>query len=172
MSSITSMSRPYRVFLSHNAADASLVERIKRAASAIGISVYTYNDDVKAAELLSDKLVAEIREANALVALLTSDGLYRPAIQQEIGCAVGMGKRVVPIVEKGLDANQLTLLQGREYITLDKNAPETAVLALQQSLTHHKSLSDAEATTAANKELLILLGLLFLIGALVFGSEK
>jgi nucleoside 2-deoxyribosyltransferase len=109
----------HSLFLSHNSADMAVVHEVKRRSEAAGVSIYLYEDDVRAGTSLAAKLTEAIRTADGLIAILTKQGATRPAIQQEIGVAVGLGKPVYAMVEDGVDPATLTLLQGLEYIRLD-----------------------------------------------------
>lgn len=129
----------YTLFLSHNAADSRIVHEIKRRSEAAGLSVYTYDADVRAGSSIVTKLTEAIKQSDGLVAILTRNGASRPAIQQEIGVAVGLGKPVYPLVEDGVDAATLTLLQGIEYIRLDLEKIGDALIALQTSVTRQRS---------------------------------
>lgn len=153
----------YRVFLSHNAVDADLVTAIKRAAAAVNTEVYTYDQDIQAGADLPTKLLNAIRRSDALVALLTQNAMYRPAVQQEIGCAVQQRKPVIALVEKGLNAQELTLVQGLEHIPLDPRNPDEAWWKLQRSLT---GLRDSQA-----KGLLWLSVIVGVIATVFFASK-
>lgn len=142
---------PYTLFLSHNASDAKLVHEIKARCEAAGVSVYTYEDDVRAGFSIVEKLTSAIRRCDGLVAILTRHGATRPAIQQEIGVAVGLGRPVYALVEDGVDAATLTLLQGIEYIRLDLERFGDTLIALQQSITRRQS-SDRNAQLASERD--------------------
>src|SRR5438876_12207767 len=136
---------PYRIFLSHTAADADLVADVKRAAKALDMEVYAYEDDLHAGANVGDKLLREIDACDALVALLTKAGSQRHAITLEVGCALKAGKPIIAIVEDGVDFQGYTLLQGREYVPLDRAKPQNALLAVQEALKKHRSDQLSEA---------------------------
>jgi len=50
---------------------------------------------------------AGLRESEVLVALLDAESPSKPNLFFELGAAIGMGKRVVPIIPKGLDPSIL-----------------------------------------------------------------
>ena len=97
---------------------------------------------------LAAKLTDAIRAADGLIAVLTKSGAARPAIQQEIGVAVGLGKPVYAMVEDGVDPATLTLLQGLEYIRLDLERVDDALLKLQRSITHQRNKQREEIVLA------------------------
>lgn len=151
----------YSLFLSHNAADFEIVREIKRRSEAAGITVYTYEDDVQAGSRIVDKLTEAIRNADGLVAILTRHGATRPAIQQEIGVAVGLGKPIYPLVEDGVEAATLTLLQGIEYIRFDLAKIGDALVALQQSITRQRN-KEQEKVLMAVAALIAIVAVIYL----------
>ena len=112
----------YQVFLSHAAADREAATELKTEIERFDVLVYMYEHDFQPGANLPAKLIAAIHASDALVVLLTRQGGSRPAVNQEIGVAIGTGKLVVPLVEDGVDLEPYTLLQGREYVPFD---PET-----------------------------------------------
>jgi hypothetical protein len=59
------------------------------------------------------------------VALLTAAGSQRHAISPEVGCALKAGKPIIAVVEEGVDFQGYTLLQGREYVPLNRAIQKT-----------------------------------------------
>src|SRR6185437_2355660 len=129
----------FHIFLSHTSVDSELVDDIARAARALDISTYAYEDDAQAGVNIGEKLMREIDRCDALVALLTKAGSQRHAISLEIGCALKAQKPVIAIVENGIDFEGYTLLQGREYVPLDRTKPASALLAVQEALKKHRN---------------------------------
>jgi nucleoside 2-deoxyribosyltransferase len=170
---------PYTLFLSHNASDNAIVREIKTRCQAAGVSVYTYEDDVRAGANIVEKLKSAISRCDGLVAILTRHGATRPAIQQEIGVAVGLGKPVYPLVEDGVDAATLTLLQGIEYIRLDLERFGDALLALQQSITRQREIEESaqiaterDRLEAQRNALLAAVALLLAVVVIVYLANK
>lgn len=170
---------PYTLFLSHNASDSKIVQEIKARCEATGVSVYTYEDDVRAGSNIVEKLTTAIRKCDGLVAILTRNGATRPAIQQEIGVAVGLNKPVYALVEDGVDAATLTLLQGIEHIRLDIERIGDALLALQQSITRRREddltvqlTSERDRLELQRDALLAAVAVLIVVVALVYMSKK
>jgi hypothetical protein len=168
----------YTLFLSHNASDIAIVDEIRVRCEAAGVAVYTYQDDPRAGSSIVDKLTEAIRKCDGLVAILTRNGAARPAIQQEIGVAVGLGKPVYPLVEDGVDPLTLTLLQGTEYIRLDLERLGDSLIALQQSVTrrredHFTQLSSERDRLEAQRDaLLAAVVILLVIAAVVYLTDK
>lgn len=144
----------YRVFLSHNAADAAWVKWIGNNCNTVGIEAYLYEHDPRPGEMLAEKVRAGITNSDALVVLLTENSLFSAYVQQEIGLAKGLRKPVVPLVQPGVDDRQLAMLQGVEYIQFDFTNPAPSLAHLMQYL--QKAKLDKER----NQAILALGGLL------------
>ena len=72
-----------------------------------------------------------------------------------------MGKPVYALVEDGVEAATLTLLQGIEYIHLDLARIGDALVALQQSITYRRDRQRTEALLAI-VAVLAIIGLIYL----------
>jgi len=92
-----------------------------------GIDVSVAEWYIRAGEPLSSKVKDQIAQADSVVVVLTRDGLRSKWVQQEVGIALGKGKLVIPLVEKGTPADELAALQGREYIEYDPARPQDSL---------------------------------------------
>ncbi len=92
-----------------------------------GIDVSVAQWHIQAGKSLSEKIKNQIAQADSLVVLLTRNGQRSKWVQQEVGIAIGKGKLVIPIVEKGTSTDELAALQGREYIEYDPAQPQEAL---------------------------------------------
>lgn len=124
----------YTVFLSHSGSDLSLVRAIQSAAVSTGMQVYAFEDDLMPGADLPEKLRQRVRQSQAVVALLTAEGAASPAVNQEIGMAVEANKLVIPIIEDRVDPSRITMLQGLEYLVLDRTDPHRTVQQLMPRL--------------------------------------
>ena len=98
-----------------------------------GISVWFDEFDVQPGESLRDALESGLRGSDILVALLDAEAPVKPNFFFELGAAIGMGKRVVPIVPKGIDLGALPLdLRLRRYLVRD--TPEQTAEELSATL--------------------------------------
>ncbi len=154
----------YTIFLSHSAADAVWVKWIKVNAQQVGIEVYLYEHDPQPGRLVADKVQGAIRACDALVVLLTANSQFSPYVQQEVGAAKALNKRVIPLVQPGVSQSSLAMLQGVEYIPFDFQNPQPALSTL---LGH---LQGAKQGKESGQAILFLIGT-FVVGALVLGGK-
>ena len=124
----------YKVFLSHSSADAKWVRWIAGNAEQVGLEVYLYEHDPQPGRLVSDKIESAIQSCDAVVVLLTGNSESSPYVHQEVGCAKGMKKVVVPLVQPGVSKEKLAMLQGIEYIQFDFQNPQPGLATLLEYL--------------------------------------
>ena len=117
-----------QVFISHSTRDAEWARSFAKALKDRGISVWFDEFDVRPGESVREALEAGLRSSDVLVALFDPDSQARPNLFFELGAAIGMGKRVVPIVPKNVDPSTLPLdVRLRRYLvreTPDQTAEE------------------------------------------------
>jgi hypothetical protein len=128
----------YAVFLSHASQDREIAEDIKSEITRFDVAVYMYEHDVQPGTSLPAKLVAQVQAADALVVLLSEHGKASPTVNQEIGLARGSGKLIIPLLEKGVDIQTLTLLQGLEWLAWDRGKPEVVKRAVADYLENQR----------------------------------
>ncbi len=121
------------VFISHSAQDADWARSFAQALKERGVSVWFDEFDVGPGESWREALEAGLRNSEVLVALLDRESSSRPNLFFELGAAIGMGKRVVPIVPKGMDPSELPLdVRLRRYLIRD--TPEQTAEKLSSAL--------------------------------------
>src|SRR4051812_25190644 len=117
-----------QVFISHSARDAEWARSFAKALKERGVTVWFDEFDVQPGASLRDALETGLRSSDVLVALYDPDTESRPNLFFELGAAIGMGKRIVPIIPKGLDPSALPLdVRLRRYLlreTPDQTAEE------------------------------------------------
>lgn len=110
------------VFISHTARDTEWARSFAKALKERGVSVWFDEFDVQPGESLREALEAGLRNSDVFVALLDAEAPAKPNLFFELGAAIGMGKKVVPIVPKGI----------RRYLVRD--SPEQTAEELSASL--------------------------------------
>jgi TIR domain len=122
-----------KVFMSHSARDADWARSFAQALKERCINVWFDEFDVQPGESLRDALESGLRTSEVLVALPDAESPAKPNLFFELGAAIGMGKRVVPIVPKGMDPSVLPLdVRLRRYLVRD--TPEQTAEELSNTL--------------------------------------
>lgn len=122
-----------KVFISHTAENADWARSFAQALKQRGVSVWFDEFDVRPGETLRDALESGLRSSEVLVALLDAGSPASPNFFFELGAAIGMGKRFVPIVPKGMDPSTLPLnVRLRRYLI--RETPEQTAEELSQTL--------------------------------------
>jgi TIR domain len=120
------------VFISHSAHDADWARLFAQALQQRGVTVWIDDLDVRAGESLRDALESGLRGSDVLVALMDPEYPAKPNLFFEVGAAIGMGKRVVSILPKGVDPNNFSDIGMRGYLIRD--SPDRTAEELSNSL--------------------------------------
>ena len=122
-----------KVFISHSATDADWVRSFVQALKERGVAVWFDGFEVQSGDSSRDALEARFRSSDVLVALLNSESSQKPNLYFELGAAIGMGKRVVAIVPKGMDPSDFPLnVRSQRYLI--RNTPEQTAEELSNTL--------------------------------------
>src|SRR5437763_695352 len=122
-----------RVFISHTARDSDWARSFAQALKDRGVTVWLDDFDVLPGESVRDALEAGMRTSDVLVALVDSESSSKANLFFELGAAIGMGKRVVPIVPRDVDPNVLPFdVRLRRYLIRD--SPEETAEELSNTL--------------------------------------
>lgn len=151
------------VFLSHAAADIALVRKVQRHARTLDVDTYLYEDDPQAGETIATKLLEAIQRSDALIVLLTKNSQHRPSVHSEVGAARSLGKPIIPVIEVGVDPLQFVFLQGLEWIELDFDELDEALLGVQERLKKMVALAREHAT---------ILVVLLIVGAIIYFAGR
>lgn len=119
-----------QIFISHSSKDRQAVEGIRRQLEAMNVTPWMFEYDVRPGEYVAHKVEGELDKSAAVVVLLTKAGAASPSVHQEVGYARGKGILVIPLVERGVTAHDLGLLNGLEYVAFDSAAPQDALTQL------------------------------------------
>ena len=121
------------VFISHSAQDRDWARLFAQALKNRGVTVWFDEFDVQPGESLRDAVETGLRNSEILVALVDPEWPASPDLYFEIGAAIGMGKKVVPIVPRGVDPGALPMpVRLRRYLIRD--TPEDTANELSSSL--------------------------------------
>lgn len=86
-----------KVFLSYSRADRSLADQLIREFHKMPVEVWSDEDQLRVGENWSDVLRSRIRDSQFFVLLLTPRALESSWVQQELGAAWALGKRIVAV---------------------------------------------------------------------------
>jgi hypothetical protein len=122
-----------KVFISHSAGDADWARSFAQALKQRGVTVWFDEFDVRPGESLRDALEFGLRNSDVVVSLLDPEFPSKPELYFELGAAIGMGKRFVPIVPKEVDPTRLPLdVRLRRYLI--RHSPEETAEELSHTL--------------------------------------
>jgi hypothetical protein len=122
-----------KVFISHSVADADWARSFAKALKDRGVAVWFDEFEVQPGEPWREALENGLRSSDVLVTLLDRESSSRPNLYFELGAAIGMGKRVVPIVPKDIDPSILPLdVRLRRYLI--RETPEQTAEELSNTL--------------------------------------
>lgn len=109
-----------RVFISHSAQDADWARSFAQSLKERGVNVWFDEFDVQPGESLREAVEAGLRNSDVIVTLLGAEPPSRANVFFELGAAIGMGKKVVPIVSRDIDPRLVPLdLRRRRYLVRD-----------------------------------------------------
>jgi hypothetical protein len=152
----------YKAFISHSNSDHRLVNHLYKVLAHFGITVYLAEYDLQPFQFLSTKVTQNIKDSDCVIVLLTKNGLASKYVHNEIGIAIGFGRPIIPIVEKGTSQNELAVLQGREYIEYEPNNSEVVLIKTAEYVRTLKLRKEDQQRTLI--ALGSIVGLLLLLG--------
>ncbi len=110
----------YTIFVSHSFGDSRAIGEMEASFEGSDVKLYMANRDPQYGNELPAKIKKAINESDAVLAIVTSDANESNSVNQEVGYAIGRGKLIVPMVERGVKVG--VLLEGLElvFFSLDK----------------------------------------------------
>ncbi len=156
----------YKVFISHSTRDQGLVISLTNLLSKFEVEVFVAEWYLDPGVRIDNKIFEQIEASDCVVVLLSRKGIRSNWVHQEIGYALKCNKLIIPLVEKGIDSNDLAALQGMQYIEYDSHEYQGALNKLANFVKSLKLKKEEQ-----EKTLLVLGGLLaFLL--LISGGNK
>jgi len=146
-----------------NQADLGIVYSAVQDAAVRGIACYIAERDWQFGHSLPGKIEAQIRACDCFVAFLTAGGSQSKWVHEEIGCAVGLKKPRILVVEQGVEVKEFDL--DKEYILLNRWKPWEAIATLNTYLAQLKEKKEQQQNAA-----LLVVGVVALIALLSGGS--
>jgi hypothetical protein len=119
------MTKP-RVFISYSSQDRDWAQAFAQSLKEFGAEVWFDQWKVPAGEAWPASFEKGLRESDVIAVVINLADLSRPNLLFEVGAAVGMGKRVVPILPRDFQSSELPYpLRVRQAI-LRETPEETA----------------------------------------------
>lgn len=132
MASATRTDNP-QIFISYGKDDADWARSLAEALNQRGVRVWLDQFQIAAGASVRDALEAGLRESDVYVALVDPESSQRPNLFFELGAAIGMGKRFIPVVPREVDVSSLPVeLRSRRYLL--KSSPEDTAEELARAL--------------------------------------
>jgi predicted nucleotide-binding protein len=127
------MSRP-NVFISYSHEDSEWVRQFAKALKDLDVAVWFDEWQIKAGDPLRDAIEKGLRDSDAIVAVLSATNILRPNVFFELGVALGMGKRLIPILSRDLNEQQIPFdVRSRRY--LKQESPEETAREVAAAVT-------------------------------------
>ncbi|RZN42889.1 MAG: toll/interleukin-1 receptor domain-containing protein [Methanosarcinales archaeon] len=115
LTSKNDVERRFKVFISHNSKDKAIACQLRDLLVIIPeMDVILDDCSFEIGEPLPEIIVEGIKECGCFVAFLTKNAEKSVWVNQEIGVAIGVDIKIIPMVEEGVC---LGLLEGRKYIS-------------------------------------------------------
>lgn len=123
----------FRLFISHISKDKDTANRLKSALAPYSIDGFVAHEDIKPTLLWLDEVERALRTMDAMIAVHTLGFSESVWTQQEIGYALGLGKKVISFaygeVPKGFDARYQALPRGTHKAEVVAGKVEELLLA-------------------------------------------
>jgi hypothetical protein len=121
------------VFISHSHLDADWVREFAASLESQGSKVWLDEARLKPGEPVEHSLEIGLRESDVVAFIVTPESVRHSSFLFELGAAIGMGKRTVPIIAKEMQVSELPFPL-RTRVALFKESPdETAKLLLAET---------------------------------------
>ena len=120
-----------KVFISHSSsgADSRWVKELAKSLERRGLSSRLADYDIRPDATIVERLEQSLRESDVVVVIVSPNYAHDPTLFFEIGAAIGMGKRVIPIVPPESEFSQLPLPL-RDLAALRRGTPDEAANAI------------------------------------------
>ena len=115
--------RKYQVFISRSSKDSPWARRLAKELSDRGIQVWLDEASPEPGSSSRRDIEKALRDSDTIVALIDEENVKSPNLFFELGIAVAMGKKIVPIVLGNVDLSSLPF-DVKQVQDLKKAPPE------------------------------------------------
>jgi hypothetical protein len=138
------MSAP-QIFISYSHEDAPWVRKFAEALRRQNLNVWLDEWRIAAGDSVANALETALRDSDAIVAVVSPSNARSPNVYFELGVALGMGKRLIPIVSPDLDRSAIPFdLRLRRFLT--RGSPEEAAREVAKAVKGHNGAIEEEET--------------------------
>lgn len=121
-----------QVFVSYSHRDAKWAGEFAAALESLGVRVWI-DQAFPVGDSLREALEQGLRDSNVLAVVINPESVNSPALLFEVGVAIGLGQRVVPIVPQGFDPTLLPAFF-RNRRSLARSTPRITATELLESI--------------------------------------
>jgi hypothetical protein len=100
------MTKP-RVFISYSSRDGDWAQAFAQSLKDFGVEVWIDRWQIAPGQTWPAAFEKAFRESDVIAVVVNSAEAFRPDLWFEVGAAVGMGKRLVPILPKEFESSEL-----------------------------------------------------------------
>ena len=120
------------VFISYSHKDLSWVREFAQALKKYEVNVWLDEWEIQAGESVVEALEMGLRESDAIIAIVSKYNVNSPNVYFELGVALGLGKKLIPIIEEGLETSLIPIeLRTRRFLT--RGSPSEVAKQVAQS---------------------------------------
>jgi len=113
----------FQFFISYQRTDASWAREFADSLRKRGASVWFDQYQIRGGDIWTDAIEEGLRGSEYLVPVITAENLGSPNLLFELGAAIGMRKKIVPIVSEDLPPSSLPReIRIRQYLV--RHSPE------------------------------------------------
>ena len=114
------MEKVDKVFISYAQHDQEWVHQLTEELSKKGVNVWIAEKEIAIGESIEDKLEEGLRSSGSIVFVLGPESVHSYNLFFELGAALGMGKRVIAIVNKEVGFADIPgPIRLRKYVLMD-----------------------------------------------------
>jgi len=100
------------VFISHTTKDDQVVKKIRKALESLSIPVWVDSQGLTPGDKLTPKVQKAIEDHEHLIAVLSVNAINSTWVKKEIEYALGLNKKVIPVMLPGIEPSALALWFG------------------------------------------------------------
>ena len=135
-SSVGKKRKHFDFFISYSHQDREWARKFARALKDRNASVWFAEDEIAPGDQFTEAMNEGLRSSKTVAIVLSGKSSEMPQLLFEMGAAIGMGKRVVPIVPTGLDPADFPIpLRLRRFLLRGKPEETAAELLAEPAIT-------------------------------------